>query len=105
MAWGGELTLLGWELSPQPFLPVGTLSPVPQRVNSLCLVGNVRIGAGFGCGRPGSLCVVQTAVLGCRAAGEKSWAAGNALNPAKRFCGVFCTPLPLFCLSTFVSLL
>lgn len=47
MAWGWELTLLGWELSPEPFLPVGTLSPVPQRVNSLCLVGNVRIGAGL----------------------------------------------------------
>lgn len=77
--------VFGWELSLEPFLPVGSLSPVSQRVNGLHPRGKCqRIGAGFGCGRPGSLCVVQTAVLGCRAAGEKSRAAGNALNPAKK---------------------
>lgn len=29
-AWGGAGTVLGWELSLLPFLPVGSLSPVPH---------------------------------------------------------------------------
>lgn len=40
---GGDPGLLGRELGLEPFLPVGSLSPVPQRVNSSCArVGNVR---------------------------------------------------------------
>lgn len=53
-------------------------------------------------GQPGGLCMVQTAVLGQGVAEEKSQAAWKGSELAKRFCGVFCMPLPfLFSLGTF----
>lgn len=45
-------------------------------------------------GQPGGLCVAQTAVLGQGVAEEKSQAAWKGSELAKRFCGVFCMPLP-----------
>lgn len=76
--------------SPAPlFQPPSRPACSPKGLMVCAHVGNVSRE-----GQPGGLCMVQTAVLGQGVAEEKSQAAWKGSELAKRFCGVFCMPLP-----------